>query len=372
MKTAKETIRAVLAEADIQVHGGNAWDMQVHNPALYARILTKGSLGLGESYMDGWWDCEDLAGFFERITRTGIGQKVQPLSLIFPYLKESICNMQTRRRSWQVAKQHYDLGNDLYEAVLDPYMQYTCGYWKEADNLAAAQRKKLELICQKLGLEPGMRVLDTGCGFGGFAKFAAENYGVEVYGVTLSQQQAAYAKEFCKGLPVTIEVKDYRDVNETNFDRVAAIGIMEHIGTKNYRSYLRQMSRCLKEDGMMLLHTIGSETTGKITDRWIEKYIFPNSILPSAVEICQAAEQVFVLEDWHNFGAHYASTLHAWNDHSKAAWDRLPDDSYDERFRRMWRYYLLSCAGAFAARAIQLWQLVLSKGGVPGGYDAVR
>lgn len=372
MKTAEKTIRALLAEAGIHANGGNPWDMQVHDPALYARILTKGSLGFGESYMDGWWDCEDLAGLFERVTRTGIGKKVQPLSLIFPYIKESICNMQTRRRSWKVAKQHYDLGNDLYEAVLDPYMQYTCAYWKDVDNLAAAQRKKLELICRKLRLEKGMRILDTGCGFGGFAKFAAENYGVAVYGVTLSKQQAAYAKEFCKGLPVTIEVKDYRDVNETNFDRVASIGIMEHIGTKNYRSYLKQISRCLKDDGMMLLHTIGSEITGKITDRWIEKYIFPNSILPSAVEISQAAEQVFVIEDWHNFGYYYARTLHAWNDNSAAAWDRLPDDSYDERFRRMWRYYLLSCAGAFEARAIQLWQLVLSKGGVPGGYDAVR
>ncbi len=371
MNTAEKTIRALLAEAGIHPNGEHAWDLQVHNPELYARILTNGSLGFGEAYMDGWWDCEDLAGLFERVTRAGIGKKVQPRALIFPYIKESIVNMQTRRRSWKVAKRHYDLGNDLYKAMLDPYMQYTCGYWKDVDNLADAQVKKLDLVCRKLQLEKGMRVLDTGCGFGGFAKFAAENYGVEVYGVTLSKEQAEFGNAFCKGLPVRIEVKDYRDISEANFDRVASIGIMEHVGTKNYRSYLKQMAGCLKDDGFMLLHTIGSETTGKITDRWIEKYIFHNSILPSAVELTQAAEHVLVLEDWHNFGAYYAKTLRAWNENSVAAWDRL-DGKYDERFRRMWRYYLLACAGAFESRSIQLWQLVLSKGGLLGGYDSIR
>jgi len=372
MKTAEQTITALMAQAGIVPNGPNAWDIQVHNPDLYARVLTKGSLGFGESYMDGWWDCEDLAGLFERITRTGIQKKVQPKSLIFPYIKETLFNMQTKRRSWEVAKRHYDLGNDLYQAMLDPYMQYTCGYWKNADNLADAQRNKLELVCRKLQLEKGMRVLDTGCGFGGFAKYAAEHYGVEVYGVTLSKEQAEFGNEFCKGLPVKIEVKDYRDISETNFDRIASIGIMEHVGTKNYRSYARQMSDCLKDDGIMLLHTIGSEVTGKITDRWIEKYIFHNSILPSAVELTHAIEGVFVLEDWHNFGASYAKTLHAWNRNSEAAWDRLPDHHYDDRFRRMWRYYLLACAGAFEARSIQLWQLVLSKNGIIGGYQSIR
>jgi cyclopropane-fatty-acyl-phospholipid synthase len=251
-------------------------------------------------------------------------------------------------------------------------MQYTCAYWKNADNLNQAQRDKLDLICRKLQLEPGMRVLDTGCGFGGFAKYAAEHHGVEVYGVTLSKQQAAFGNKLCKGLPVTIEVKDYRDITETGFDRVASIGIMEHVGTKNYRAYLRQMKACLKDDGLMLLHTIGSEVTGKVTDRWISKYIFPNSILPSAVELARAAEGVLVLEDWHNFGVSYARTLLAWHANCEAAWERLPADHYDERFRRMWRYYLLSCAGSFASRSIQLWQLALSKGGVVGGYDAPR
>jgi cyclopropane-fatty-acyl-phospholipid synthase len=372
MRSAEQTIRALLEEADIQVGGDNPWDIQVHNADLFGRVLSMGSLGLGEAYMDGWWDCEDLAGFFFRATRARLGQRVQPTWLLFPYLKEKLLNMQTRRRSWQVARQHYDLGNDLYEAMLDPYMQYTCGYWKNADSLADAQRDKLELVCRKLRLEPGMRVLDTGCGFGGFARYAAEHYGVEVYGVTLSRQQAAYGQELCKGLPVRIEVRDYRDVVPNGFDRVASIGIMEHVGTKNYRAYLEQMADCLPDDGLMLLHTIGNETTGKITDRWITKYIFPNSILPSAVELCTAAEHVLVLEDWHNFGDSYARTLHAWHENCEQAWDRLPAEVYDQRFRRMWRYYLLSCAGAFAGRSIQLWQLVLSKGGVIGGYDAPR
>lgn len=372
MKTAELTIRALLAEADIHPDGTNPWDIQVHNPDVYARTFTKGSLGFGESYMDGWWDCADLEGLFHRLTRAGLQKRVRPRSLIFAYLKESLLNMQSRRRSWQVAYQHYDLGNDLYEAMLDPYMQYTSAYWKDATNLADAQRNKLELICRKLQLQPGMRVLDTGCGFGGFAKYAAEHYGVEVYGVTLSREQAAYGNRMCQGLPVTIEVKDYRDIRKARFDRVASIGIMEHVGTKNYRSYLQQMSGFLDKGGLMLLHTIGSETTGKVTDRWISKYIFPNSILPSTVELTRAAEQVLVLEDWHNFGAFYAPTLRAWNDNCEAAWSRLPEAVYDERFRRMWRYYLLSCAGAFEARAIHLWQVVLSKGGIIGGYESVR
>jgi len=372
MSTAERTIREILAKAEIQPNGPNPWDLQVHNPDLYARVLTKGSLGFGEAYMDGWWDCEDMAGLFRRITRTGVQSHVRPTALIFPFIRESLINMQSRRRSWTVARQHYDLGNDLYRAMLDPYMQYTCGYWKDAGDLAQAQWNKLDLVCRKLRLQKGMRVLDTGCGFGGFAKFAAEHYGVEVYGVTLSKEQAEFGNEFCKGLPVRIEVKDYRDVSESGFDRVASIGIMEHVGTKNYRAYLKQMYECLKKDGFMLLHTIGSETTGKITDRWITKYIFPNSILPSAVELARAAEHVFVLEDWHNFGADYANTLMAWYENSEAAWGHLPDPPYDERFRRMWRYYLLSCAGAFESRSIQLWQLVLSKGGMLGGYNSIR
>jgi cyclopropane-fatty-acyl-phospholipid synthase len=372
MDSAERTIRGLLEQADIRPGGDKPWDLQVHNQDLYSRVVSMGSLGLGEAYMDGWWDCADLAGFFYRVTRSGVAKNVRPAWLLLSYARERLLNMQTRRRSWQVAKQHYDLGNDLYEAMLDPYMQYTCGYWKDADNLAEAQRHKLELVCRKLQLEPGMRVLDTGCGFGGFAKYAAERYGVEVYGVTLSKEQAAYGRELCKGLPVTIEVKDYRDVPVSGFDRVASIGIMEHVGTKNYRSYLEQMAASLPEQGLMVLHTIGSEISNKITDRWISKYIFPNSVLPSAAELTAAAEQVLVLEDWHNFGDSYAKTLHAWHENCEGAWERLPADSYNERFRRMWRYYLLACAGAFAARSIQLWQLVLSKGGVIGGYDSPR
>lgn len=372
MTRAERIFLSLLAQAGIEANGANPWDIRVHDPRLYLRVLTRGSLGLGEAYMDGWWDCEDLAGFFFRLTRAGVQKNVRPFWLLFPWVKEQLLNMQTRQRSWQVARQHYDLGNDLYEAMLDPYMQYTCAYYKGTDDLPEAQRRKLDLVCRKLGLQPGMRVLDTGCGFGGFAKYAAEHHGVEVYGVTLSERQAAYGKELCKGLPVTIEVKDYRDIAESGFDRVASIGIMEHVGTKNYRAYLEQMKACLKEDGLMLLHTIGREVTGKITDRWISKYIFPNSVLPSAMELARAAEQVLVLEDWHNFGDSYAKTLLAWQANCEAAWERLPADRYDERFRRMWRYYLLSCAGSFASRSIQLWQLVLSKGGVVGGYDAPR
>lgn len=365
-------IRTALERADIQLDGQRPWDIKVHDKRLFARILAHGSLGLGEAYMDGWWDCDALDAFFYRVLRAHISETLPiNVKLIMNLLRFRLFNPQTLRGSRKVAKQHYDLGNDFYQAMLDPFMQYSCGYFVEAsDDVAKAQERKLDLICRKLQLQGGDRVLDIGCGWGGFAKFAAERYGCHVTGVTISKEQAAFGKEFCKGLPVEIQLRDYRHVEET-FDKIVSVGMFEHVGRKNYRTYMETARRCLKQDGLFLLHTIGASEEAGGYDPWIERYIFPNSILPAAPNITDATDGLCKLEDWHNFGASYDPTLMSWHQNFEDHWLQFKD-RYGERFRRMWRYYLLSCAGAFRARSVQLWQAVLSAEGVVGGYGSVR
>ncbi len=365
------TAKKLLASAGITLNGPNPWDMQVKNPAVYQRVLTGGSLALGESYMDGWWDVEALDEFIARVVGTKLDAKVQDKSRIaWEYFKAKMVNLQSKARAFQVGEQHYDLGNDLYAAMLDARMVYTCGYWKEVKTLDEAQEAKLDLVCRKIGLQPGMKVLDVGCGWGGFAKFAAERYGATVVGITISKEQAALARERCKGLPIEIRIQDYREVNE-QFDHIISLGMFEHVGEKNYREYMEVAARCLKPGGLFLLHTIGSNESNKVMDPWIDKYIFPNAFLPSVQHIAKASEGLFVMEDWHNFGTDYDTTLLAWYHNFDRHWSELKN-RYDERFYRMWRYYLLSCAGLFRARSTQLWQIVFSQKGVPGRYVSIR
>jgi cyclopropane-fatty-acyl-phospholipid synthase len=254
--------------------------------------------------------------------------------------------------------------------MLGERLIYSCGYWKNASILEGAQEAKLDLVCRKLGLRPGMRVLDIGCGWGGTAKFAAERYQVEVVGITVSEQQAKFGKELCRRLPVDIRLQDYRNIEET-FDRILSIGMFEHVGYKNYTTFMRIVRNCLKDRGLFLLQTIGGIRSVTRNDPWIERYIFPNSMLPSAKQICSAIEGVFVLEDWHSFGPDYDKTLMEWFRNFHENWDILKE-YYNERFYRMWKYYLLSCAGSFRARKNELWQIVLSANGVPGGYRSMR
>lgn len=325
---------------------------------------------MGEAYIEGWWDCHNLDEFFHKVLSADLEKKIVTRGIIFDALKARLFNMQSKWRSHQVAHKHYDIGNDFYQAMLDPWMQYTCAYWNRAGDLNQAQEHKLDLICQKLQLRPGEKLLDLGCGWGGLAKFAAERYEVEVTAVNISQQQVNYARESCKGLPVTIHQLDYRDTQGV-YDKVASIGLCEHIGYKNYRRLMNIAAARLKPGGLFLLHTIGRNISTNRTDLWIGKYIFPNGMLPSARQLTTAFEGVFVLEDWHSFGPDYDATLMAWYANFERNWPRFRD-RYGEQFYRMWRYYLLSCAGAFRARKIQLWQLILSPNGVAGGYKSIR
>ncbi|WP_346827225.1 cyclopropane fatty acyl phospholipid synthase [Serratia inhibens] len=364
-------VEEMLAVAGITINGNNACDLQVHNPGLFKRILQEGSLGFGESYMDGWWDCERLDALFTRILHFGVDERLpKHLTDITRIAYARLFNRQSRKRAWQVGKEHYDIGNDLFRAMLDPYMQYSCGYWKDAETLEQAQLAKLKMICEKLQLKPGMSLLDIGCGWGGLAQYAAENYGVSVYGVTISAEQQKLAQERCQGLDVEILLQDYRDLNR-QFDRIVSVGMFEHVGPKNYDTYFSVAERNLKPDGLFLLHTIGANQTNLHVDAWIDKYIFPNGCLPSVRQIAEASEKRFVMEDWHNIGADYDRTLMAWYENFKRAWPAL-SENYSERFERMFTYYLNACAGAFRSRDIQLWQVLFSPKGVEGGTRVYR
>ncbi|MBP1131474.1 cyclopropane-fatty-acyl-phospholipid synthase [Serratia sp. PL17] len=364
-------VEELLSAAGITINGNRACDIKVHNPALFKRILQEGSLGFGESYMDGWWDCERLDTLFTRILQAGVDERLpKNLSDIARIAYARLFNRQSRKRAWQVGKEHYDIGNDLFRAMLDPYMQYSCGYWKDADTLEQAQLAKLKMICEKLQLKPGMSLLDIGCGWGGLAQYAAENYGVSVHGVTISAEQQKLAQDRCAGLEVEILLQDYRDLNR-QFDRIVSVGMFEHVGPKNYDTYFRVAARNLKPDGLFLLHTIGANQTNLHVDAWIDKYIFPNGCLPSVRHIAEASEGRFVMEDWHNIGADYDRTLMAWYENFKQAWPML-SEGYSERFERMFTYYLNACAGAFRSRDIQLWQVLFSPKGIDGGVRVYR
>lgn len=363
----------LLAQADIRIDGDAPWDLRIHDPAFYRQVLTRGSLGLGESYMDGLWDVPRLDQFFDRAMRADLEEKLggpYKVRIMLATLGNVLFNRQTPRRAREVGERHYDIGNDVFAAMLDEKMVYSCGYWAEANSLDEAQHDKLELICRKLELRPGESLLDIGCGWGGLAEHAARHHGVEVTGVTISREQAALARERCGGLPVEIRLADYREIRGS-FDKVASVGMFEHVGEKNYEDFFDVVRRVMRDDGLFLLHTIGNHIHYGYTDPWIDKYIFPNGRLPSARHLADALEGRFLIEDWHNFGQDYDLTLMAWKENFERAWPQL-SERYEQRFYRMWTYYLTCSAAFFRSRRGQLWQLVLSKLQRSAVYRSVR
>jgi cyclopropane-fatty-acyl-phospholipid synthase len=370
-RNAQQAVRDLFALADVRVNGVRPWDIQVHNPALFPRVLAGGSLALGESYMDGWWDCEALDQFSYRILKAELDKKVRGMKhVLWNMVIAGLMNPQKKTRAYEIGKHHYDLGNELFRSMLDARMVYSCGYWSTAENLDQAQEAKLDLICKKIGLQPGQRILDIGCGWGSFARYAAQHYHVEVVGITVSREQTALGSELCAGLPIHLRLQDYRDLDE-EFDHIVSVGMFEHVGYKNYRTFMETARRCLKPEGRFLLHTIGGTTSLTSTDPWISTYIFPNSMIPSAAQITAAAEGSFVLRDWHCFGTHYDRTLMAWHDNFVKNWDQIKD-RYDTRFYRMWTYYLLCCAGSFRANKNQLWQIVFTRIEAGGDCTSIR
>lgn len=375
--SASQKVGALLKTAGIEIDGDRPWDIQVHDERLYRRVLAEGSVGAGEAYMDGWWEVEQLDEFFARVLRVRLDRTLRKPVMLAQVLLSQFGNLQSRRRSRRVAEEHYDLPTRLYEAMLGPTMQYTCAYYGPdgaLDTLDEAQRAKLALVARKLHLEPGMRVLELGGGFGELARYLAAEHHCEVVSYNISRRQVEYARRICEGLPVEIRQQDYRDAagGSEEFDRVVSIGLMEHVGPKNHRGFFELAKARLKPGGLALVHTIGGNASRTTVDRWIAKYIFPGGVIPSETQLTRAKENLFVLEDWHNFGPDYDRTLMGWYENFLAAWPELKErEGLDERFYRMWRYYLNSCAGAFRARGLNLWQLVLSHGDIPR-YTPVR
>jgi len=360
------------AKAGILLDGTRPWDMRVTDRRVFGRVLTGGPVGLGDAYVDGWWECDALDQWFDRCLRADLPKAgAWHPGVIGRCLRERLVNLQSPRRAGRNVRAHYNLGNDLFEAMLDPRMVYSCGYWARTHSLAQAQEAKLDLICRKLGLASGMRVLDIGCGWGGLAEYAASHYGCDVVGITMSPQQAEWARRRCEGLAVDIRLQDYREVDE-RFDRVVSVGMFEHVGQKNHRSYMNSVRRCLGAEGLCLLHFFATQRPwpNRLDSEviWVARHIFPGMVVPTLGQVGRALEDSrFVVEDLQNFGADYDPTLMAWFDNFDRNWPKLRE-SYGERFYRMWKYYLRTCAGAFRSRKYQVWQMVLSPAGVPGGY----
>lgn len=375
--SARQQVAKLLEAADVAIGGDRPWDIQVHDDRLYQRVLAEGSLGAGECYMDGWWDANKLDDFFTHVQRARLDRHIRKAPVLFQVLLSRLGNPQSRRRSRQVAEQHYDLSNRLYEAMLGPTMQYTCGYYGpqgEIGTLDEAQASKLALVAGKLHLEPGMRILELGGGFGELARYLAAEHECEVVSFNISRQQVDFARRICDGLPVDVRLQDYREaINEPeSFDRVVSVGLLEHVGPKNYHGFFELIRARLKAGGLALVHSIGGNDSRTAADPWISKYIFPGGVIPSEAQITRAKEGLLVLEDWHNFGPDYDRTLMAWEASFLDAWPELEkSEKLDERFYRMWRYYLNMSAGAFRARGLNLWQMVFSHGDVPR-YVPVR
>jgi len=367
----RQFVQQLLSPAGIDVDGNRPFDLRILDDAFYDQALPHGIDGVLDAYVAGWWESDRLDELTARVISGGLRIPfANTAALWLSNVSGRIVNHQSRRRSMQV-RRHYDLGNDLFKAMLDRRMVYSCAYWKDVANLDAAQEAKLELIARKVGLKPGMRVLDIGCGWGSFAKYAAETHGASVVGITIAKEQYELGQTLCAHLPVQLHCGDYRELHEEPFDAVISLGMFEHVGYKNYRTFMKHVRRHLKPNGLFCLQTIGRNTSGFSVLPWINRNIFPNGMLPSAQQITAAAEGLFVLEDWHSFGPDYDKTLMAWFANFQDHWPELAD-KYGKHFYRMWKCYLLTCAGAFRARDNELWQIVFSPTGVKGGYVSCR
>jgi cyclopropane-fatty-acyl-phospholipid synthase len=356
----------MFSAADIQTHDTRDWDMLVHDQRLYRRLALQGSLGLGESYVEAWWDSPQLDQFFTHLMAAELDRRAVNIPRTFAVIAALVHNLQSLGRAGQVGTVHYDIGNEFYREMLGPSMVYTCAYWRAAKNLDEAQEHKLELVCRKMHLQTGMTVLDVGCGWGSFARYAAEKYDVKVVGVTISAEQAAYAREYCADLPVEIRLQDYRKVDQ-KFDRIVSLGMIEHVGHKNYRTYMECVRRNLTDDGLFVLQTVGRIERGTGIDPWVTKYIFPNSEVPTLDRINSAINGSLRIEDLQNFGVDYDRTLMAWYGNFERAWPRF-ENTMSPNFYRLWKYYLLMFAGIFRARRLELWQLVLAPKQFNRGY----
>jgi cyclopropane-fatty-acyl-phospholipid synthase len=296
----------------------------VHDSTFYKDVLMRGSLGLGNTYIEGKWSSENIDNVIFNILSSGFYQKVAPVYDFFRNTKSKIINLQSKKGSRKVIETHYDLPAVFYSAFLDPYFQYTCGFFEGTENLNQAQINKMHMICKKLVLMPCQSVLDIGGGWGGLAQFMTEHYRVKPVVVTLSKEQANYIRaNYSK---VEVLECDYREVPDKlkgeKFDAISAVGIFEHIGHKNYKTFMSVVNQCLSPGGRFLLQTIYTLSRQPEQNPWVEEHIFPNSEIPTKKLVELSARRHFTLAKDNGFQEltpNYCKTLLAWNDNLKNA-----------------------------------------------------
>ncbi len=347
--------------------------LDVHNPQLFVRIAREGELGFCEAYLDSWWDTPDLQALLDVIlTSKNWVQRSHPLAVMVRALEQSRhwLNRNTRPRAQKNVAHHYDLGNAFYSSWLDETMTYSSALFQtQAEGLAAAQRRKYDSVCTAIGAAPGQHILEIGCGWGGFAEFAARERGVRVTGLTISRAQHDFARRriFEAGLAdkVDIALCDYRDATGSH-DGIASIEMFEAVGEKFWPDYFDAVRERLKPGAQATIQVITIPDTMFPTYRktvdFIQKYIFPGGMLPSPEVLRAQIERAGLLPTGSmEFGASYSETLRRWHTQFNAAWSEIQPLGFDERFRRMWNFYLAGCAAAFRTGTTDVAQVSMRR-----------
>lgn len=365
-------VRAEFERAGITIGGHAAHDLRVLDPSFFRRIAMNPAYELGQTYVDGLWECDAIDRMMTKLLAAGVGQSFEHGRQFFVRsLVAKAHNLQSRLRAKIVIDRHYDLGDELFAAMLDESMAYTCAIFETPEtSLADAQQAKMRVLCNKLELASGETFLDIGCGWGGLLDHAARVNGARVTGITISKNQHATATERVRHHPgASVRLMDYRDLPKQGerYAKVAAVEMIEAVGPKNYETFFRSVHDVMEPGGRFVLQCFISHRSVYVCNEWFDRHIFPNGVSPSLAFLSRASESTFgapsVIED---IGLHYDPTLMAWNDNFEAAYPSLVRYGYDERFRRMWRFYLTSLAGVFRAKHLRCYQIVYEKPGHRG------
>lgn len=381
MDAYKSHVISFLEKAGIAIGGPNDFDIHVNDDRFYEMFFKDRTVGAGEAYTEGFWDVKDLKLLAEKIFLSG------KLDHQYGFLNNLIYQLnkaQGKLKALFDIKKTYDHNIELYRAMLDKRLLYTCAYWNNIDysvaNLDLAQEQKLELVCQKLGLHQqpkGQSILDYGCGFAGFAKYAHEKYGAKVVGITISKLQYKVAKEICKGLPIEIRFQDYRDIPKGElYDHLVALGIIEHITVKNAREFILNAKSHLKnekyQDNRFVLHGMFTNGTEHRIDPWMEKYIFPGAEIFTFKHLFDMIHGVFYCQDFHPFGPDYSLTADAWYQRLEMNYGNLLPSEQNNEFMRTFEFYLKTASASFLTQRNNLMQMVLTHGPVINGLEPVR
>jgi len=359
-RATRRAVEQVFEGAGVRCNGSRLFDPQILDDRFYTACATRGTLGFGESYVANWWACDDLEELAYRLTVSRINQvgRFAPL-LAMSYLVSLLRNNQTLERSRRVADRHYNIGNDLFFSFLGRYRNYSCALFEGTESLDAAQKAKMERICELLELSERDHLLDVGGGWGHLARHAALQHGCTVTSINIADEQITYAREMCAGLPVDVRKCDYRQLTG-RYTKAAVVAMFTHVGSKNHRTFFECIHRCLPEGSRLVMETVGSSHSNVTLEPWTERHIFPGGVVPSLRQIDHAASGLFVRGYTREFGSHYVLTLRAWYDNLMAAWPEL-STRYSESTLRTFEYFFLTVAGTFRAGRLKHWHLVMSK-----------